>query len=162
TGSFTDKEWANGVRKHEGWETFVARDLVHAVDRRYRTIASQDGRGIGGLSEGGDGAVNIAGHPPRGFRLVEGLGGHQEGDPIRAIFGQDRGRIAENSPAVTIPDVAPVLRAGKVRFWFYTGTEDTHFRAQNVEFAAELSSLGISHRFYVVRGGHNWAIWRGN
>ena len=40
TGSFTDKEWANGVRPHEGWETFVARDLVRAIDTRYGTIAT--------------------------------------------------------------------------------------------------------------------------
>ena len=45
TGSFTDKEWANGVRPHEGWETFVARDLVRAVDARFRTIRA--GRGAG-------------------------------------------------------------------------------------------------------------------
>src|SRR5437763_915540 len=31
TGTFTDKEWANGVRPNEGWETFVARDLVQAI-----------------------------------------------------------------------------------------------------------------------------------
>lgn len=162
TGSFTDKEWANGVRKHEGWETFVARDLVRAVDTRYRTIAAQQGRAIGGLSEGGYGAINIAVHHPREFKLVESWSGYEEADPIRAIFGTDKGRIAANSPALTIPRVATTLRASNVRFWFYTGTEDTHFRAQNVAFASELSTLEISHRFYTVRGGHNWAIWRGN
>src|ERR1041385_5711571 len=31
TGTFTDKEWANGIRPAERWETFVARDLVEAV-----------------------------------------------------------------------------------------------------------------------------------
>jgi len=162
TGSFTDKEWANGFRKHEGWETFVARDLVRAVDNRYRTIASQDGRAIGGLSEGGYGAINIAVHHPREFKLVESWSGYEEADPIRSIFGKDRALLTANSPALTIPAVASTLRARHVRFWFYTGTEDTHFRAQNVAFASELSSLGIPHRFYVVRGGHNWAIWRGN
>jgi S-formylglutathione hydrolase FrmB len=162
TGSFTDKEWANGIRKHEGWETFVARDLVRAVDNRYRTIASQDGRAIGGLSEGGYGAINIAVHHPREFKLVESWSGYEEADPIRSIFGKDRALLTANSPALTIPAVASTLRARHVRFWFYTGTEDTHFRAQNVAFASELSSLGIPHRFYIVRGGHNWAIWRGN
>src|SRR5205085_520572 len=53
TGSFTDKEWANGVGRDERWETFLARDVVHAIDRRYRTIRSGRARGLGGLSEGG-------------------------------------------------------------------------------------------------------------
>src|SRR5262245_33495537 len=37
TGAFTDKEWANGVRPHEAWETFLARDVLPAVGRRART-----------------------------------------------------------------------------------------------------------------------------
>src|SRR5437660_6277996 len=67
TGTFTDKEWANGVGPGEGWETFVARDLVRAIDARYRTIADASGRAIGGLSEGGYGSLNIALHHPREF-----------------------------------------------------------------------------------------------
>src|SRR5206468_2679596 len=51
TGSFTDKEWVDGVRRGEGWGTFVARDLVRVIDGRYRTIPSGAGRAIGGLSE---------------------------------------------------------------------------------------------------------------
>ena len=46
TGSFTDEEWANGVRPRDGWETFVARDLVHAIDARYRTIRRGSGRAL--------------------------------------------------------------------------------------------------------------------
>ena len=38
TGSFTDEEWANGVQPNSAWETFLARDVVRAVDARYRTI----------------------------------------------------------------------------------------------------------------------------
>src|SRR5438105_15586385 len=53
TGTFTDKEWANGVGQGEGWATFVARDVVRAIDSQYRTIATRSGRAIAGLSEGG-------------------------------------------------------------------------------------------------------------
>src|SRR2546423_11539498 len=67
TGTFTDKEWANGQGTSEGWRTFVSRDVVRAVDTRYRTISSRDARGIGGLSEGGYGAINIALHTPKEF-----------------------------------------------------------------------------------------------
>ncbi len=162
TGSFTDKEWANGVGPGEGWETFVARDLVRAVDARYRTIATQAGRAIGGLSEGGYGAINIAIHHPREFRVVESWSGYEQADPIRAIFGTSTDLLTENSPALTIDGAAPTLRKGHVYFWFYTGTEDRHFRAQNQVFAQQLAALDIRHRFFIVRGGHNWAIWRGN
>ena len=162
TGSFTDKEWANGIGKHNAWETFVARDLVHAVDARYRTIPTQAARAIGGLSEGGYGAINIALHHPREFGVVESWSGYEEVDPIRSIFGRSKAVLTQNSPSKTIYAAAPVLRADHVHFWFYTGTEDWAFRLQNVLFARQLDALHVQHRFYIVRGGHNWAIWRGN
>jgi S-formylglutathione hydrolase FrmB len=56
---FADEEWANGVISGNQWETFVARDLVHAIDARYRTIRSGSARGLAGYSEGGYGALNI-------------------------------------------------------------------------------------------------------
>ena len=163
TGSFTDKEWANGVRPHEGWETFVARDLVRAIDARYRTIRSAAGRALGGLSEGGYGALNIGIHHPGEFRVLESWSGYQRADPVRAVFGSTNNgaTLARNSPAFTLPQQAATLRRDHVRFWFYTGTGDP-LKRQNAAFAAELRSLRLPFTYYVVRGGHNWALWRGN
>jgi S-formylglutathione hydrolase FrmB len=162
TGSFTDKEWANGIGKGNDWETFLARDVVAAVDKRYRTIRAQWARAIGGLSEGGYGAINIAVHHPREFGMVESWSGYEEVDPVRSIFGRDQTVLTHNSPSKTIYAAAPTLRARHVRFWFYTGTEDWAFRLQNILFARQLDALHVPHTFFIVRGGHNWAIWRGN
>lgn len=41
------------------WETFVADDLTAAIDKRYRTVASRDGRGLAGHSMGGYGTMRI-------------------------------------------------------------------------------------------------------
>ena len=71
-----DKEWANGISRANAWESFVARDLVHAIDARYRTIARASGRGIAGLSEGGYGAFNIGLHHPGEFGLLESWSGY--------------------------------------------------------------------------------------
>jgi S-formylglutathione hydrolase FrmB len=71
TGTFTDEEWVNAVGAGNHWGTFVSRDLVRYVDEHYDTIASPRGRAIGGLSEGGYGAINIALHHPREFSVVE-------------------------------------------------------------------------------------------
>ncbi|HEY6961884.1 MAG TPA: alpha/beta hydrolase-fold protein [Gaiellaceae bacterium] len=163
TSAFTDKEWANGIGKGSGWETFVARDLVRAVDARYRTIPRASARGIGGLSEGGYGAINIAVHHPREFQVVESWSGYQKADPIRAIFGTSSQLLAANSPLTMLNGVAPTLRSRHVYFWFYTGTtENKGLKKENREFARALTSAHIGYRFFVVRGGHNWALWRGN
>ena len=160
TGTFTDEEWANGVRPHDGWETFVARDLVRAIDARFRTIPTGAGRAIGGLSEGGYGALNIAFHHPREFRVIESWSGYQKADNLRSIFGGRAALLRRNSPVDTLGRVARTLRREHAYVWFYSGTKDS-FQVQNAAFARLLARDGVRHRYFLVRGGHNWAIWRG-
>jgi enterochelin esterase-like enzyme len=161
TGTFTDEEWVNGIRAGTGWATFVARDLVRAVDARYRTIAAARGRAIAGLSEGGYGAINIALHHPREFSVVESWSGYERPDKIRSVFGASLRTLAANDPRSILTQVAPVLRRFGTYFWFYSGSTDP-LRKQNAAFARELTRAGISYRYFEVYGGHNWAIWRGN
>jgi enterochelin esterase-like enzyme len=161
TGSFTDKEWANGVGKDAAWETFVARDVVRAVDARYRTIRKGSGRALVGLSEGGYAALNIGIHHPREFHVLESWSGYERADDIAAIFGHRESLLRHNSPSLALPRVASALRRAGTYLWFYSGTDD-RFRKQNAAFAHELARLHLPHRFFLVRGGHNWALWRGN
>ena len=49
------------------WETFIARDLTAAIDGRYRTIASREGRGLAGHSMGGYGTMRIGMKAPDAF-----------------------------------------------------------------------------------------------
>ena len=161
TGTFTDKEWANGVRPHEGWETFLARDVVRAIDARYRTIPHGWARGLGGLSEGGYGALNIAIHHPGEFGLVESWSGYERADDLGSIFGHRPALLRENSPLSTLPAAAQALRRAHTYFWLYTGRDDG-FLKQNVAFAGLLARYRLAHRLRILDGGHNWALWRRN
>lgn len=160
TGTFTDEEWANGVRPHEGWETFGARDLVRAVDRRYRTIRSGAARVLGGLSEGGYAALNIGLHHPGEFRVLESWSGYERAADLNAIFDHRRALLVRNSPLLQIGHDASSLRADHTYIWFYSSTGD-RLLGQNRKFAGQLTRLGLPHRFFVLHGGHTWAIWRG-
>jgi S-formylglutathione hydrolase FrmB len=106
TGIFTDKEWANGIHPGQDWETFLARDVVGAIDRRYRTIRSGAGRALGGLSEGGYASLNIALHHPAEFRVLESWSGYEKADDVKSIFGDRPALLAHNSPLLTLPRVA--------------------------------------------------------
>ena len=161
TGTFEDKEWANGVGRGQAWESFVAHDVVQAVDARYRTLPSGTTRAIAGLSEGGYGALNIALHHPREFAVVESWSGYMRADNLPAIFGRRPALLAYNSPAAYLPKVAATLRRNGTYFWLYTGSRDS-LRAQNEAFAAELQRYRIAHTFFVDSGGHTWRIWRQN
>jgi len=160
TGTFTDEEWANGARPGNGWATFVSRDVVNAIDSRYRTIATPAGRIIAGLSEGGYGAINIALHHPREFKTVESWSGYERAAHIRSIFGRKLAGVAPNSPLQTLPHEARALRRAHIFFWFYSGRDDP-LRHQNQQFAGELRRWHVPHTYFTAPGGHNWALWRG-
>jgi enterochelin esterase-like enzyme len=160
TKSFlTDEEWVNGIRTGNAWETFVSRDLVNAIDARYRTIPGAGGRGIAGLSEGGYGALNIGLHHPGEFALVQSWSGYTRADHIPAVFGHSTRLMNYNSPAKWVSAVAPQLRADHTYIWFYIGSSDP-LAAQNRAFAAQLTALGVAHRFFEPPGTHNWRLWR--
>ena len=160
TGTFTDKEWANGLGRSEDWRTFVSRDVVRAIDANYRTIASRTARGIGGLSEGGYGAINIALHAPKEFSLVESWSGYEVAVHNHSIFGRELTGLAPNTPLDGLRVSASVLRRLHTYFWVYTGKNDS-LRRENRAFASELTAAGIPHTYLELRGGHNWALWRG-
>jgi pimeloyl-ACP methyl ester carboxylesterase len=52
------------------WEDFTSFDLVSFIDKKYRTIAKKESRGITGHSMGGYGALKIAMHHPDIFGTV--------------------------------------------------------------------------------------------
>ena len=100
-------------------------------------------------------------HHPGEFRVVESWSGYERADDIGSVFGHRRALLRRNSPQLTVDAAARTLRRAHTFLWFYTGTGD-RADAQNVRFADTLTRLRLAHRFFVVRGGHNWAIWRGN
>ena len=154
----SDTEWADTARFGK-WDTFVARDLVDAIDARFRTIPASDGRVIAGLSEGGYGALNIGIHHPRIFGVIESWSGYTVADPSSGLFGTDGQTLAQNSPLYLLPSVAGTLREHHVFIYFYIGTLDP-FYGQNVAFANELTRFGIEHRFFDEDTGHLWRLWR--
>ncbi len=138
TGSFTDEEWANGVQPKSAWETFLARDVVRAVDARYRTIPSGGARALAGLSEGGYGALQHRPAPPgRVSRARELVGLRARRRHRLGIRSSGRDCLRRNSPALTLRGAAPALRRAHTFLWFYSGTDDK-FRTQNATFAKAL------------------------
>ena len=134
---------------------------MHAIDARYRTIPTGAGRALGGLSEGGYGALNIGLHHPGEFGTLQSWSGYALADNLRSIFGGNRARLALNSPLLDLSRQASALRRAHTYVWFYSGTSD-RLRFQNQAFAAALTRAHVPHRFFLVHGGHDWSLWRGN
>ena len=156
---FADEEWANTVRPNNAWETFVARDLVAAIQHRYRAKQSGNSRGIGGLSEGAYGALNIGFHHVGEFGLMEGWSPYYTADQNPVFFGNNPSLLRYNSPAIQLPLIASRLRAAHSYIWLYTGTHDYTVRGSK-KFAAELTGLHVAHSYSIHPGRHDWLLWR--
>ena len=154
-----DTEWVNGQGRDQAWMSYVASDVVKAVEHSYRTIDRGADRAIAGLSEGGYGALNIALHHPGEFGLVESWSGYTEPSAARRYFGGSSILEAANDPAVEARRERSALRADHTYIWFYVGNKDNDL-GQNVRLDRELTALGLPHHFFVRAGSHNWKLWR--
>lgn len=86
------------------WERFIVEDLVAHVDRRYRTRARPEHRGIAGQSMGAYGALRIALRHPGAFGAVVALSPVPVQDPnplgdagMRAALEADRTSLGSSS-----------------------------------------------------------------
>ncbi len=64
-GSFYTNSAATG-----NWEDFTAGDLVSYIDKKYRTLARAESRGLAGHSMGGHGAIKVGMKHPEVFSVV--------------------------------------------------------------------------------------------
>lgn len=148
-------EWGDSFDHRQNMETFVAVDLVRYVDQKYRTIAEAAYRGIGGLSMGGFGAMNIAVHHPDVFGFVISLGGYYRAEG--SIWGGNAAYIRENSPIDVLPTVA---RAWKLHIYIGAATKDQPYYNDSKQFVQELDRLHIPYHLDIQNGFHSWGVWQ--
>lgn len=77
-GSFYSNSTVTG-----NWDDFTSKELVNYVDKKYRTIANVNNRGIAGHSMGGHGAITLAMKHPDIFSVAYGM------NPAIMDFGGD-------------------------------------------------------------------------
>ncbi|HKW77792.1 MAG TPA: alpha/beta hydrolase-fold protein, partial [Candidatus Limnocylindria bacterium] len=143
---------ANG----EKWGTYTAREVVPAIDSRYRTIAKPDARAIGGLSMGGHGAMQLAMNFPG---IWSAVGAHSpslrpEGDaPTYLGFGDE---FAARDPLALIKAKPEIARA--YTWWLDTGSRDP-WKRQTEQIHLQLDAFAIPHEWRLTTGDHDLAYW---
>lgn len=153
--------WVNSFDNKQRMEDSIATDLVEYIDSHYRTIADADDRAIGGLSEGGFGAVNIALHRPDVFSTVMSLDGFYQTDNRTPAFGRGKasaGYQHYNSPFYYLQSAQGQAAGHQLRFVIAVGKQDSFYK-NGQSFVQELTTLGMSVEVMQTDGGHNWAQW---
>ena len=156
------------------YESYILKELIPDVQKRYRTIEARYGRAIAGLSMGGYGALKFGLKSPDTFVFVGSLSGalaaatwtqddlknlKSISDSLVAAFGPAG---AEARKANDIYEIARGLSAARVSTLPYVyldcGTEDM-LVILNQQFAALLREKKIPHEYRELPGDHNWAYW---
>jgi enterochelin esterase-like enzyme len=134
-------------------------DTVHAVDRRFSTIADRRGRLFGGISTGGYAAANICLHHLPVCGGFESWGGYFVQTSEFPFNHESLASRLANSP---VDDVAS-LRAGLARYpiwgFAYQGKKD-HTQSDMALFFQRFLAAGGHGRYAYYDGGHGWGIWR--
>lgn len=155
----TDSEYLNwGAGRN--WETFISEELLAAIDKRFRTIRSRDGRALIGLSAGGFGATVLGLHHLGRFSVVESWSGYFHPTDPTGTQALPRG------PLTSVHNLIATLRTDERRrptfFAFYVGDGDKRFLPENLQLNRELNAAHVRHLFAVYSGGHTTALWQGH
>jgi enterochelin esterase-like enzyme len=143
---------ANG----EKWGTYTAKEVVAAIDQRYRTIASPPARAIGGTSMGGHGAMQLALNFPGIWSAIAATSPsiRPEGEaPTYLGFGTE---FAARDP-LSLVRSKPEL-AHQYAWWIDTGRLDPWLRPARA-IHEELDALGVPHEWQTPPGGHDAPYW---
>lgn len=145
------------------YETYMTKELIAAVDGKYRTIATRDGRAITGLSMGGHGALWLAWRHPDLYCACGSMSG---GVDITKFPGKWKihlrlGDYAKNKRVWaehSVASLVPTLQPGRQAIIIDDGEQDFFYQV-NVELHKSLDKRGIKHSFETRPGKHTWTYW---
>ncbi|MCE9557846.1 MAG: esterase family protein [Armatimonadetes bacterium] len=167
---FANGMWCDSKDGKTPIESLLIKELIPAVDAKFRTIAKREGRIVEGFSMGGYGAGRIGLKFPEKFAGVSMLAGgpldlefkgpRAVGNPaereriLASVYGGDMKIFQAQSPWKIAEAHAAKLKKG-THLRICIG-EDDFTLAGNRSFSAHLKELGIPHEFVTKPGvGHD-------
>jgi S-formylglutathione hydrolase FrmB len=159
------------------YESYIVRELIPDVEKRFRVSQEKGGRAIAGLSMGGYGAFKFGLKYPDMFGLVASMSGAFDvasvtdkemsaptipkptRDSIMQTFGPANSQTRGANDIFKLVREVPSERMASLPFlYFDCGTEDFLFK-NNRDFAALLVERKIPHEYRQLPGSHNWQYW---
>ncbi len=154
--------WDSPVDSTLRYETFVATELVDAVDSLYKTVADKDGRAITGLSMGGEGGLWLGIRHQDTFGACGSTSGGVDVRPfpgswnVRELLGE-YSECPDNWDSHTIASQLDLVGEG-YPIIIDCGTEDFFFGV-NKALHEEMLERGIKHEFIARPGIHRDSYW---
>jgi putative tributyrin esterase len=160
---------------NDKYESYIVRELIPEIDKKFRTIADRNHRAIAGLSMGGYGAIKFGLKYPEMFSVVGSFSGALNAtspsaldiapgwkeliDSLASVYGPENSQTRKDND---IYRMLTEVSADKVKtlpfIYLDCGTEDTLIKP-NRDFDALLLDKKVPHEFRERPGKHEWPYW---
>ncbi len=145
-GSRGRYSWSNGGKGSYG--DYFVNELLPFIDQRYSTLATREGRAIGGISRGGYWAIQIAVSNPDKFGV---LGAHSPSITTKLVGVPAGFSMLSFAPANA--------NLKQLRVWMDAGNADWA-RFDIDKFSKDLKAKGIDgFKYSIGQGAHEDAYW---
>jgi S-formylglutathione hydrolase FrmB len=168
-----DGWYTDGVTNaNDKYESYIVKELIPEIDKRFRTVADRKNRAIAGLSMGGYGALKFGIKYPEMFSLAGSFSGALGAaafpstgpnsgrmKSLNIIFGpMDSDTRKANDIFKMIREITPEKAKALPFLYIDCGTEDFLFQ-NNRDFIDLLVQKQVPHEFRQLPGGHTWPYW---
>ena len=167
-GWYTDSH----TKVEEKYESYIIKELIPEVEKKYRATGTRSGRAIAGLSMGGYGALKFGLKYPEMFSLAGSFSGALGAASISAdgrsaasirsiaeVFGPaDSETRAANDIFKMVREATPEKVKAMPFLYVDCGNEDFLIQI-NRDFVALLAEKKIPHEYRQLPGAHNWPYW---
>lgn len=155
--------WDSPIDSTYRYETFISKELVSCIDKRYKTIPSRESRAITGISMGGHGALYVAFRNQDTFGACGSISGGVDIRPFPNNWGMSKyiGKQSEHPEyweKYTVIKLLYLLTANRLKIIIDCGSDDFLFQA-NEKLHRMLLYRGIPHDYISRPGAHNWQYW---
>ena len=145
------------------YETFVSKELVTEIDKRYRTLPKRESRAIAGLSMGGHGAMFLAIRHPDTFSVAVCLSGGVDLRPFPDNWdiAKRLGTLKDHPDrwtANSVVTLAETLPPGELAISIDCGVDD-FFITVNRNLHQLLLTRKVPHDYTERPGSHGWEYW---
>lgn len=159
---------------NDKYESYIIKELIPEVDKKFRTVSDRNHRIIAGLSMGGYGSLKFGLKYPEMFSLVGSFSGalgaasftEKEigtkgavAESILGVYGKPESETRKaNDIFQMVRDISPDKIKSLPFIYLDCGTEDFLYRS-NRDFADLLQEKKIPHEFRELPGIHDWKFW---
>ena len=162
-GGFSSWYFDSPVDGSMKYETYVARELVNWVDKKYKTIRKPSARAITGLSMGGHGALYLALKNQDVFGAAVSMSGGVDIRPFPNNWYLSKRlgpypKAPENWESHTVINMLHLVTPNSLALIIDCGTGDFFYQV-NKNLHEKMVERNIAHDFISRPGGHTWDYW---